>query len=608
MGKAFREQNVIAMKVLQKFWNAILDRYFSDEESSLWVIRRILAENFREYAPRYAISFVFMGLVAATTALTAWIMRDVINEIFVEKSLSGTFYVSAFIITIFTIKGLATYAQTVILSRIGNSIIAKTQNKIYDHILKQDSFFFQQYTSSDLITRISYNAQAVRDVLNMLVTSIGRDLFSLIGLTTVMIIQDPFMSFLAFFIAPPAIIGVTKLVKRARKIAKAEYLSLAKIVSVMQETAAGHRIVHIFGMHDIVKDRMAVAISGVEERANKLAVIGARASPLMETLGGFACATIIGYGGWQTITTGKSPGEFISFLTALLLAYEPAKRISRLQVNLEAGLVGVRMMFELLDRPITLVEKEDAKELVVTKGQVKFENIAFHYNDDAPVIRNMSFTAEGGETTALVGPSGGGKSTLINLVQRSYDPKGGAILIDGQDVRDVTLDSLFRSLALVTQDTVLFSGTIKENISFGRPGATDEEIVQAAKDAFAHDFIMALPQGYDTDVGENGGSLSGGQKQRVAIARAMIKDASIVLLDEATSALDSESETKVQQAFNRLMKGKTTLVIAHRLATIRHAQSIAVIRDGEMIEQGDHNTLMARDGFYAHLVDLQFGK
>ena len=586
----------------------LLDRFFADSESSRWLIRRILKENFSDYAKRYGIAFLFMALVAASTSMSAWIMRDVVNQIFVDKDMTKTWIISMAVIGIFTIKGIATYGQTVTLSRIGNSIVARNQSRIYQHILSQDALFFQNFQSSDLITRISYNAQAARDVLNMLVTSIGRDFLSLLGLVIVMVVQDPIMSFFAFFIAPPAVYGVSRLVKRARKIAKAEYLSLAQIVSVMQETALGHRIIKIFNMQNIVTARMQEAIDGVELRANKIAVIGARTSPLMETLGGFAFSAVILYSGWQTIHAGKSPGEFISFLTALLLAYEPAKRISRLQVNLEAGLVGVRMMFELLDRPITLVDAPDAKELVISKGEIVFEDVRFHYVQDTAVLKDISLTAHGGEITAMVGPSGGGKSTLINLVQRSYDPQQGRILIDGQDIRLVTQTSLNRHMALVTQDTVLFTGTVRDNIAFGRPEASVEEVEQAARDAFAHDFILQLPQGYDTPVGENGASLSGGQKQRIAIARAIIKDAPIILLDEATSALDSESETMVQEAFNRLMKGKTTLVIAHRLSTIRHAHSIAVIRDGTLIEQGSHKALITQNGFYKHLVDLQFGR
>lgn len=588
--------------MLAEKWN----RFFADQNSSRYLIHRLLSENFRTYARKYALAFVFMGLVAASTALSAWIMRDVVNEIFVDRDFSKVWMISGAVMAIFLVKGFATYGQTVILAVVGNAIVADHQRKLYRHFLSQGADFFHDYPSSELITRISHNAQAARSVLNMLVTSFGRDLFSLIGLILVMIIQDPVMSMIAFFVAPPAIYAVSRLVKRVKKIAKAEFLSLTQITQNMQESALGYRIIRTFGLQTVMGEYMAEAISGVEQRANKIAKLGARTSPLMETLGGIAIALVILYSGYRTIVGGQSPGEFISFLTALLLAYEPAKRLSRLQVGLESGLVGVRLMFEILDRPSKLVEKHEAPALEIDKGSIIFNNVIFSYQQDDPIIKNLSLTVKGGERTALVGPSGGGKSTLLALVQRFYDVSDGSVCIDGQDIRDITLTSLNDHIALVTQDTVLFTGTVGENIAYGRIGASQEEVEQAAKDAFAHDFIMGLPDGYDTLVGENGASLSGGQKQRLAIARAILKDAKIVLLDEATSALDSESEAKVQAAFDRLSEGRTTLVIAHRLSTIRNADKICVIKAGSLMEEGSHDDLMVNEAHYAKLVHLQF--
>jgi ATP-binding cassette subfamily B protein len=590
------------MPMLAEKWN----RFFADQNSSRYLIHRLLSENFRTYARKYALAFVFMGLVAASTALSAWIMRDVVNEIFVDRDFSKVWLISGTVMVIFIVKGLATYGQTVILALVGNAIVADHQRKLYRHFLSQGADFFHDYPSSELITRISHNAQAARNVLNMLVTSFGRDLFSLIGLILVMVIQDPIMSMIAFFVAPPAIYAVSRLVKRVKKIAKAEFLSLTQITQNMQESALGYRIIRTFGLQSVMGNHMGEAITGVELRANKIAKLGARTSPLMETLGGIAIAMVILYSGYRTIVGGQSPGEFISFLTALLLAYEPAKRLSRLQVGLESGLVGVRLMFEILDRPSKLIEKEEAKDLQIDKGSITFNNVSFSYQEDEAIIKGLTLTANGGERTALVGPSGGGKSTLLALVQRFYDVSDGSISVDGQDIRDITLNSLNDHIALVTQDTVLFTGTIGENIAYGRIGASQEEIEQAAKDAFAHDFIMGLPEGYDTLVGENGASLSGGQKQRLAIARAILKDAKIVLLDEATSALDSESEAKVQAAFDRLSEGRTTLVIAHRLSTIRNADKICVIKAGSLMEEGSHEDLMANEAHYAKLVQLQF--
>ena len=580
-------------------------RFFSDPSTSRYLLYRLLSENFHVYAKRYAFAFIFMGIVAATTGLSAWIMRDIVNEIFISHDFNQVWMISIAVMVIFLTKGFATYMQATTLARVGNSIVADMQRKLYRHFMNQGADFFQEFPSSELITRISHNASAARGVMDLMVTSLGRDLLSLFGLIVVMVYQDPLMSLIAFVIAPPAIFVVSRLVRRVKRIAKDQFISLTQTTHTMQESAHGFRIIRTFGLQDIMAERMNEAITGVETRANKIASLGARTSPLMETLGGIAIALVILYSGWRTIIGGQTPGEFISFLTALLLAYDPAKRLSRLQVNLEGGLVGVRLMYEVLDRPSRIVEHAQAGKLGVTKGEVSFEDVSFAYGEER-VLTNLSFTVAGNQTTALVGPSGGGKSTIMGLVQRFYDVTGGAVKIDGTDIRDCTLASLNEHIALVTQDTVLFTGTIRENIRFGKLDATDEEIEEAAHNAFAHDFIMSQPNGYDTMIGENGANLSGGQKQRIAIARAMLKDAPIVLLDEATSALDSESEAKVQAAFDRLSEGRTTLVIAHRLSTIRNADKICVIKQGQLLEQGTHEELDAKGGLYSGLVKLQF--
>ncbi|WP_321448309.1 ABC transporter ATP-binding protein [uncultured Cohaesibacter sp.] len=584
------------------------DRLFSDQSNSRYLIYRLLSENFHIYYKRYILAFILMAVVAGTTALSAWIMKDIVNGIFVTKDFNQVWLISGAVIVIFVAKGLATYWQTTILAHIGNAIVADQQRKMYRHFLSQGADFFHDFPSSELITRISHNATAARAVMDVLITSIGRDALSLIGLVCVMVFQDPLLSLIALVVAPPAVIMISMLVRRVKRIAKEQFISLTQTTQTMQESALGFRIIRTFGMEGIMTAKMDDAIEGVEKRANKIATLTARTNPMTETLGGFAIALVILYSGWRTIIGGQSPGEFISFLTALLLAADPARRLSRLKVNMESGLVGVRLMFEILDRPTRLIERPGAGELNVTNGDIAFEAVSFSYGDDEPVLKDLSLVMPGGKTTALVGPSGGGKSTIMGLVQRFNDVSEGRIVIDGVDIRDCTIASLNQHIALVTQDTVLFSGSIRENIRFGRMDATDDEVEAAAKNAFAHDFIMAQPQGYDTQIGENGTSLSGGQKQRVAIARAMLKNAPIVLLDEATSALDSQSEAKVQAAFERLSENRTSLVIAHRLSTIRNADKICVIEDGQLIEEGSHDELLGKDGFYASLVNLQYKK
>jgi subfamily B ATP-binding cassette protein MsbA len=373
----------------------------------------------------------------------------------------------------------------------------------------------------------------------------------------------------------------------------------------MQETLQGLRTVKAFTLEDSLRARFDDNVAQVEHEANKWARVANRASPLMETLGGIAIAAAIVYGGYRVIQLGSTPGEFFSFLAAFLLANEPAKRLARLNLDLSSHLVGVRVLFEIIDSPPTEPADDDKPPLKVSEARVEFRDVGFAYRAGEPVLRGMSFVADPGKVTALVGASGGGKSTVLNLLLRLYEAGSGTITIDGQDIATVSRGSLRRQTAYVGQDVFLFRGTIRENIGYGRPGASEAEIVAAARASHAHEFIANFPQGYDTPVGEHGLQLSGGQRQRVAIARALIKNAPIILLDEATAALDSESEQHVQDAIAVLCKGRTTLVIAHRLSTIVHADRILVVEDGAAAESGRHEELLRRGGRYAAFYRLQ---
>ena len=582
-----------------------LTRWFSDPDGSYVLIRRLIAENAREHLPGYALTVVFMALIAGSTAASAWIMRDVINEVFINRDKAMITLISVAVMGIFAVKGFATFGQQVLMSRIGNAIVARIQNRLFQVITRQDMAFFDHTPLGDLTTRLAHNSQAARGVIDMVILSLGRDVLSVIGLVSVMVLQDPALSVVALLIMPPAVFGVSLLVRRVRKHARSQFVSTTRIVSAMQETTIGIRVVKAFRVEERMRQEMGKAIRDVEHRSNRIASLTARTSPLMETLGGFAVAMVIFYGGYSVVERGQDPGAFFAFITALLLAYEPVKRLARLQVNLNTSLVGVRLMYEMLDRPPSYADRQGSAELAVPKGEVRFEGVAFSYGE-APALNGLSFTAEAGKVTALVGGSGAGKSTTFSLIERFYDVSSGRVLIDGQDIRDVTLASLRDHIALVTQDTFLFDLSIRDNIALGRPGASDGDIIRAAMDANAHEFIEAQAQGYDTMVGEGGGRLSGGQRQRIAIARAMLRNAPILLLDEATSALDAESEAKVQGALKRLMQGRTTLVIAHRLATVRDADRILVFDRGQVVEAGTHDELVARDGLYRRLADLQF--
>ncbi len=546
-----------------------------------------------------------MILVAATTAASAWIMEAVVDDVVVDNDPARVSIVAALVIVIFLIKGMATFAQRVILAKIGNSIVAGLQKRLYRHILSQDMAFHQRMPGGELVTHISTNAAAVRSVLELLITSVGRDVLTVIALVAVMFVKDPLISLMTLFIAPVAVLGIGYLVRRVRSVAKKQFINLAGIVTGMQETATGIRVIKAFNLEGKMTTRMNNSIESVETQANRMANLDARSSPIMETLGGFAIALVILYAGWSVREHGKTPGEVVAFLTAMLLAYDPAKRLAKVSVILRSQLVGAGLLYEVLDTEPALQERGDAENLVINGGVIRLENISFAYAG-APALNDITLEAPPQSVTALVGPSGAGKSTIVGMIERFADPQSGRITIDGTDIRDVTLHSLREQIAFVSQDTFLFDGSVRDNIAFGREGATLEQIEQAARNANADGFIRAMRGGYDAPVGTNGENLSGGQRQRIAIARAMLRDAPVLLLDEATSALDAQSEANVQEALERLMTGRTTVVIAHRLSTIRRADIIHVMDEGRVVQSGTHNDLMERGGLYASLHALQF--
>ncbi|MDR6192184.1 subfamily B ATP-binding cassette protein MsbA [Agrobacterium pusense] len=578
--------------------------FLSENDKTLLV--RLFKENFRKHVGWYSAAIVAMLVVAGTTSLSAWIMRDIVNSVYLKQGFDVVLEIAFAVAAIFIVKGFATFVQSYYLSKAGNSIVAEQQRKIYDRLLKQGVSFFQNLPSSELLVRVTYNAQAARSVIDTIVTSFVRDLFSLIGLIIVMFAQNFLLSAISMIIGPLAIFSVRLVLRRVRKIMEAELASLGEIVNVVQETSIGVRVIKAFSLEKLMRQRMNKAVSDVEQRANGIAKLEAATSPIMETLSGLAIAVVIAVSGYTVLEKGGSPGDLMAFITALLLAYEPAKRLARMRVQIEGGMIGVRMMFEVLDAPLTLAEKKDAELLPKATGDVELKNVGFEYVAGQPVLKDVSLLFEGGKMTALVGPSGSGKSTIINLIMRLYDPQTGSVEINGMDLRDVSFSSLREHVSYVGQETFLFSGTIRHNISVGRDNATEEEIIAAAKAANAHDFIMSMPDGYDSRLGENGSGLSGGQRQRVAIARAMLRDADILILDEATSALDSESEALVRDALERLTFNKTSIVIAHRLSTINRADKIVVMDNGEVAEQGSRRELLANDGLYKRLHSIQF--
>jgi ATP-binding cassette, subfamily B, bacterial MsbA len=577
----------------------------ADQPGATALLRRLLTEYGLVRWPKYFVAFLLMGVAAACTAASAFLVGDITNQAYVHRDLSGVVNIGGLVLLVFTVRGLAAYGHAVMLSRISNSIVAENQRRLFSRLLQQNLGYFSEHHSSEFISRLSVGAMAASQVLSLLINAFGRDLLTLLALIVVMVMQDPVMALFTLLIAPPTVLLMRKLVRRIRTVAYSQWSGGTRILETMQEAVQGIRIVKAFTLEDTMRARFDADVANVERESNTMARVSQRATPLMESLAGIAVCFGMIYGGYRVIATGAEPGEFLSFLTAFLLAYEPAKRLARFNMDLNATLVGVRILFEIIDAPATEAIDEGRPPLTLAKARVEFAAVRFSYRSGEEVIRDLSFVVEPGRVTALVGASGGGKSTILNLILRSYEIESGAITIDGQNIAAVARRSLRSQIAYVGQDVFLFRASVRENIAFGKPGATEAEIVAAAKAAHAHEFISGFPAGYDTQVGEHGLKLSGGERQRVSIARALIKNAPIILLDEATAALDSESERHVQEAIAELCKGRTTIAIAHRLSTIMHADRILVIEAGAVAESGRHDELLRKGGRYASYYRLQ---
>jgi ABC-type multidrug transport system fused ATPase/permease subunit len=569
-------------------------------------LRRLLADQGFKHWKGYVFAFAMMGLIALTTSLSAWIIGQIVDKIFVGRDLAAVWEITAAIVVIYTVKGLATYGQQVVMSRIGNNIVADVQRRIFDQMLRMKVSYYSRAHSSEFIARQAFIAQSASNVLNLLITTLSRDALTIVGLVIVMVSQDPLLSLLALMFVPVAALGVRRIGIRVRTIMASEFQGAMQMIESLAETAQGIRIVKAFTLESFMRARQAKAIAAFETAANKLARVSSRTSPIMESLGGFAIAAVVLYSGYTVIIRGNPPGSLFSFITSVIMLYEPMKRVARLHVDVSSALFGVGMLYSFLDEHDYEEDAPQAPVLEVTNGRIEFRDVVFGYRPGETVLHSISFVAEAGRTTALVGRSGGGKSTLMNLILRLYEVGAGEILCDGVDIATVNLASLRQQIAYVAQENFLFKGSVRDNIAMGRPGASEAEIVAAAKAAYAHDFIMGFERGYDSPCGEHGMQLSGGQRQRIAIARAFLKDAPIILLDEATSALDSESEQAIQKALRTLCEGRTTIVIAHRLSTVAQADEICVVDRGRIVERGRHGELLAQGRTYSHIAQTQF--
>jgi len=571
---------------------------------SLALIARLLRDHGAEHAGAYCAAVFLMGLAAAATALSAYLLKPVLNQL---TSAGDLELLSAAIACLFLLRGVSTYGYLVLLAKTGNRIIAKVQDKLFQSLIHQDLGFLQKHHTGDFLTRLAVAANGVKETLQVLITSAGRDALTLTGLVAVMIIQDPLLSVVAVALMPLGAYGLGRLIKRVRQLARRSYDGTAKVLFTLQEALLGIRVIKSFGLEGFMSARMKAAISEVEAASNRMAAGMAFSSPIADMFGGLAIALVILYGGWRVRSGGADAGSFFSFIAALLMAYEPAKRLAKLHLEIQNGLVGVRLIYDILDQCPAEPQHEEEQAFHPASCSLVFDKVCFAYREDEPVLQALSFVAEAGQTTALIGVSGAGKTTVLALLQRFFDPSRGDIRIGGACISSVALASLRRAIASVSQDVFLFRGSIAENIALGRPGASREDIVAAAKSANAHAFICGFASGYDTEVGEQGQHLSTGQRQRISIARAILKDAPILLLDEPTAALDPDSEREVQKGIDHLRRGRTVLIVAHRLQTIVNADRIILIDKGRAAECGTHAALIAQGGLYAALFKTDAG-
>ena len=570
------------------------------------LVDRLVRAYVRPHFGRIAFAVFCMLLVAGATAANAWLMQPVLDEVFLKRNREMLYLVPAAILTVALIKGCATYGQSVTMNYIGQRIIAGVQLQMFSHLMRADISFFQSNSTGKLISRFNNDANMLRAAVSTALTGIAKDSLTLIFLVALMFYQDWTLALVAFFVFPLAIWPIVRIGKRLRKVSANTQEQMGELTTILDETFRGARHVRAYSMEKYEIGRAGTVIEAIFQLVQKAARVRSLTHPIMETLGGIAIAIVILYGGARVIDGTTTPGTFFSFITALLLAYQPMKSLANLNAALQEGLAAAQRIFALVDIEPDIQDRPGAADLDKVQGHIRLEAVRFGYEVGRAALNDIDIDIPAGKTVALVGPSGAGKSTILNLIPRFYDCNEGRVTIDGHDIRDVTLASLRANIALVAQDITLFDDTVRANIAYGRPGATEDEIIAAARGADAHAFIATLADGYDTHVGGRGLRLSGGQRQRIAIARAMLKNAPILLLDEATSALDTETERQVQAALETLTQGRTTVVIAHRLSTVTSADLIYVMDAGRIVESGTHKDLLAANGAYARLYAVQF--
>lgn len=576
------------------------------DETTRALTGRLWRNYLRDYRGRLAVAVVFMFVVSAATGLQVHLVQPAFDNLLIAGDSFWLWAAPLGFLVCAVVGGSSNFVQSYLMHQIGLRIVQRTQEQMFSAILRMDLADLQRQGTGRQLSRFTTDVQFLRDAVIKAFTGIGRDVLKVAVLGGVMFYHNWQMALLAAVFFPLSVWPIVRLGRRIRKVSTNTQLQSGQMTAILDDVLKGARQVKAYNMYDHEQGRANGTFEQIYQLVLKAARTRALNYPILDTLGGFSIALVLLWGGLQVQAGTTTVGSFMSFFAAVLMAYQPMRGLANMNATLQEGLAAAKRIFDVIDYEPSIRDRPDAKPLEISGGEVAFAGVSFSYEPGEAVLHDVDLTVPQGRTVALVGPSGAGKSTVLNAIPRFYDVESGTIAIDGQDVRSVTLESLRGSIGLVTQETALFNDTIRANIAYGRPDASEEEIAAAARDAAAHEFIEALPAGYDTVVGEHGLKLSGGQRQRLSIARAMLKNAPILLLDEATSALDTESERQVQLALSRLMKGRTTLVIAHRLSTVADADLIYVMDRGRVVEQGTHAVLSSREGLYARLCRMQF--
>ncbi len=562
----------------------------------------------KPYLGLISFSLLLALLVSAADGTLAWMVKPIMDDIFVNKNAELLRLIPLGLLLLYLVKGVSRFGQSYLMRSVGQRVIMQLRNKLYEHIQLMSLSFFHRTPSAVLMSRITNDVTKLARISSQVIADFFRQIFTVIVLLGVVFYREWRLALIYCLVLPVVIWPIKAIGKRLRKVSRRDQEKLAELNIILQESFTGTKIVKAFGMEDYESQRF----NHENQKLYKIKMKGVAAdellSPLMEFLGAIGLAVVIWYGGMQVIRDNTTTGTFFSFIAAVAMLYAPIRKLSKMHNVFQDSMAATERVFDILDTPLEITDKESAIELPPFNQHIEFKGVYFSYNGHDSVLKDINLTIKKGQLVALVGLSGAGKSTLADMIPRFYDVTAGALLIDGYDVRDVKLKSLRSQIGMVTQETILFNDTVTNNIAYGGLDASPAEIIQAAKSAYAHDFIIEMPQGYDTVIGERGVKISGGQRKRITIARAILKDPGILILDEATSELDSESEKLVQQALEKLMHGRTTLVIAHRLSTIMHADLIVAIDNGRIAQQGTHRELMKMGGVYRRLYDLQFRK